>query len=636
MDARILVVEDEWTLAEGLRDTLEYLGYVVPAVAASGAEALAAAERERPDLALMDIHLRGSMDGIEAAAILRRRFNVPVVYLTGHSDDVTLRRAKETEPYGYLVKPFNEQELHSAVEIATHKHALESRLAERERWFSTTLASIGDAVIAVDRDDRVTFLNPVAEALTGVSRGEAVGAPAGDVLRVVGADGARADAPSRAALETGARAELPRDATLLTRAGQSVAVDGSAAPIVDQHGRVSGAVVVVRDVTEKRQLEARLALTDRLASLGTMAAGVGHEINNPLTYVLGNLEFALEALRRRARGALAPELERDLREVDEVLAEARQGALRVRDIVQALKRFSRAEDATRARVELRDVVDDAARLTASELRPRGRLRVEHGDAPAVVANASLLHQVFVNLLINAAQALDERAAGRNEVVVRTRADERGRAVAEVCDTGHGIAPADLPRIFEPFFTTRPVGKGTGLGLAICHRIVSALGGEIAVESEVGRGTTLRVTLPAAPPDAPAAEAARASSIPPSRRARVLVVDDEEPVARSIERVLRAAHDVAVETDPRAALARVAGGEDFDVIFCDLMMPTLSGMHLFEALSAARPELARRVVFITGGALSPRASDFLARQPNLCIAKPLSAQSLRRVAAGFAA
>lgn len=514
MRAQILIVEDDSTLADGLRAALEFLGYGVVGVAPSGPEAIALAGRTAPDLALMDVHLQGPMDGIEAAGILRDRFRVPAVYLTSHFDDATLARARLTTPYGYLAKPFDARELHSTVEIALYKHAL----------------------------------------------------------------------------------------------------------------------------------DARLAVAGRLAALGTLAAGLGHEINNPLTYVLGNLDFALDVLRRHGLadaaaeppGDVPPALARDLREVAAVLAEAQQGALRVRDTVRSVKDFARVDEAALARVALREPLDEALRMTGVELRDRARVRVEYGPTPAVMANAARLQQVFVNLLLNASQAIADGAPARNEVSVRTGTDARGHAVVEVRDTGHGVAPADLPRLFDPFFTTRPMGGGAGLGLAICHGVVSALGGEITVESEPGCGALARVTLPPAPAaQASAAPAACAPTGEPARRGRVLVIDDEDAVARAIERMLRAAHDVVVETDPRDALARIAAGETFDLVLCDLMMPAMSGIEFFEELTVLRPAVAERVVFITGGAVSQRAKDFLARQVRPHLAKPFNAEMLRRVAADAA-
>jgi CheY-like chemotaxis protein len=218
------------------------------------------------------------------------------------------------------------------------------------------------------------------------------------------------------------------------------------------------------------------------------------------------------------------------------------------------------------------------------------------------------------------------------VRVATRTAPDGWAVVEVTDTGSGIAPEARARIFEPFFTTKPLGQGTGLGLSVCHGIVSGLGGRIEVESEPGRGSTFRVLLPpaaagAAPPAAPPRPR------PDGARARLLVVDDEQLIGSTIRRLL-SAHEVVALTDPREALARLTDGEHFDLVLCDLMMPQLSGMELYDAVAAARPEVARRMVFMTGGAFTERARQFLERTGHPQLAKPFAPQDLRDQVRGW--
>jgi PAS domain S-box-containing protein len=631
----ILVVEDEAIIADDIQATLQTLGYEVPTPVSSGADALAAAAASRPRLVLMDVKLQGPMDGIEAARLLRERHGVPVVYLTSHSDEATLARAKETNPYGYLLKPFNDRELRTAIEVALHKHDIETRLAEREHWFATTLQSIGDAVIATDPAERVTFMNRPAEALTGWSAAEARGQPASAVLRLVDEQGAALDRALSLALREGTAPGRPAASALLDRRGRRVAVDERVAPIIDAHGRLLGGVVVLRDVTERQRVEQRLAMSERLASIGTMAAGMAHEINNPLTAVTANVALAGESAAAM-RATLPPGDGPAVAALDDLraaLVDAERGAERVRRTVEDLKRFARVEDASRrAVVALPDVLDAAVQLAENQLRHNARVVRAYGAVPQVEANEGQLMQVFLNLLVNGAQAVGDGRAGDNEVRIATRTDAAGRAVVEVSDTGRGLAPADLPRVFDPVFTTQTVGTGMGLGLALCHNLVTSLGGEIAVESQVGRGTTFRVTLP--PAGRPRPTTPTPSAEPPARRGRIMVIDDEAAIARSIERILRAQHDVAVESDPRVALARLLAGERFDLIFCDLMMPDLSGMDLYDALAAARPEAAARVVFLSGGAFSPRARAFLDAATNPCLAKPFSVSTLRAVAADY--
>jgi PAS domain S-box-containing protein len=633
----ILVVEDEAIIADDIQATLQALGYVVPRPVASGAAALAAAAASRPRLVLMDVKLQGPMDGIEAARLMRERHGVPVVYLTSHSDEATLARAKASHPYGYLLKPFNDRELRTAIEVALHRHDMERRLAEREHWFATTLQSLGDAVIATDPAERVTFMNQPAEALTGWAADEAQGHPVSTVLRLFDEQGAALDRALSLALREGSPAGWRAAVALIDRRGRRVVVDERVAPIIDAYGRLLGGVVVLRDVTERQRVEQRLAISERLASIGTMAAGMAHEINNPLTAVTANVALAIEAAAAM-RATLPPQGGAAVATLDELraaLADAERGADRVRRIVEELKRFARVEDASRRSVvALPDMLDMTVKLIENQLRHNARVVRAYGPVPPVEANEGQLTQVFLNLLVNGAQAVGDGPVGDHEVRITTRTDDAGRAVVEVSDTGRGLAAADLPRLFDPFLSTTTIGAGTGLGLALCHNVVTSLGGEIAVESEVGRGTTFRVTLPAAPTPRPRAATPTPVADPPTRRGRVLVIDDEPAIARSIERILRAQHDVTVETDPRAALARLLGGESYDVIFCDIMMPDLSGMDLYEAVAAARPEAAARVVFLSGGAFSPRARAFLDAATNRCLAKPFSVSTLRSVAADY--
>ena len=268
------------------------------------------------------------------------------------------------------------------------------------------------------------------------------------------------------------------------------------------------------------------------------------------------------------------------------------------------------------------------KLTAHAVGHHARVRLELGPAPRVTADEGSLGQVFVNLLLNAAEAIGDGHADDNEIVVSTGTDAAGNAVVEVKDTGPGIPPAVLPMLFDPFFTTKPVGAGMGLGLAICYSIVGDAGGQIAAENAPPFGALFRITLP---PAGMAEEPVGAITSSPSalaRRGRVLIVDDEPHVARVMERILRASHDVTVCTGGQEALAHVDRGEHFDVVLCDVMMPNTSGMDVYAALRARHPAQAERVIFTTGGAFSDQAKVFLASVPNAQVNKPFSAELLR--------
>ncbi len=404
-----------------------------------------------------------------------------------------------------------------------------------------------------------------------------------------------------------------------------------------QDGRPVRMVGTAQDVTERKDMQARMLVADRMVSVGTLAAGVAHEINNPLSYVTSNLDFVAQEIR----GLVGDSPAMQMREILEMLGEAREGAERVRKIVRGLRAFSRADKERLELLELRPVLEVAIDMTFNEVRHRARLVKDYGPVPMVRGDETRLVQVFVNLFINAAQAIREGDAGRNEIRVSTRTDADNRAVIEVRDSGEGIPAAVLGRIFDPFFTTKKVGAGTGLGLSICHGIVTGLGGEITVESQVGKGSVFRVLLPPAIASvevkAPSSEGIRlaaASKAPAGRRGAVFVVDDEPLILVSLQRFLRRDHDVTVTEDGREVVERVERGERFDVILCDLMMPQMTGMDLHDQLARIAPEQADRMVFMSGGAFTPRAQAFLDQVPNMRFEKPLDMATIRELVRGL--
>jgi CheY-like chemotaxis protein len=275
------------------------------------------------------------------------------------------------------------------------------------------------------------------------------------------------------------------------------------------------------------------------------------------------------------------------------------------------------------------VIESSLRMAWNEIRHRAQLVREYTDVPPVEANESRLGQVFLNLIVNAAQALPDGYANENQIRVRTRVDELGRVVAEIEDTGPGIPPEVLPRLFTPFFTTKPRGLGTGLGLSICKRIITSFGGDISVETQLGRGTVFRVTLDATE-RRPSVRPMTRSRVPAApRRGRVLIVDDDERSALAVSRALDPEHDVATSHDADEALARISAQSDpFDVIICDMMMPVKTGVEFFADLAQRVPEQEKRIIFLTGGAFTVKAREFLDHVPNLRLEKPFDAIALR--------
>jgi len=291
----VLIVEDEAIIAENLRELLLSLEYDAFAIASSSEEAVAWASERCPDVVLMDIRIKGKLDGIATAQLLGERFDVPIIYLTAHADAATVERAKKTSPHGYLVKPVRAPDLRSAIEIAHYKHSMERQLRARERWFSTSMRSIADAVITVDLAGKITFMNPAAESLVALTHEDAQGRSAHEVLRLLDTESQlQQDTPLDRALRERRAIEVP-EAVLQTAGNLHRIIADSAAPVLD-NGELLGAVMVFRDVTEQKRLQKQLEIADRLASLGTMAAGVAHEINNPLFVVFANAGLVLEEL----------------------------------------------------------------------------------------------------------------------------------------------------------------------------------------------------------------------------------------------------------------------------------------------------------------------------------------------------
>ncbi|NEO33088.1 MAG: PAS domain S-box protein [Symploca sp. SIO3C6] len=260
---KILIVENEMAVALNIQARLEEVGYVVSGVAVSGEESIEIAESQLVDLVLMDIRLPGKLDGIFAAQELRNRFNIPVVYLTAYSEPETIERAKLTEPYGYIIKPFEIRELYSVIEIALYKHAQEERLKSREQWLATTLKSIGDAVITTNREGSVTFMNPVAQNLTGWKSEYAQGKDLSEVFRIIDERTREVvDNPVVRALISGKSVDLGNHTLLISKDGTEIPIDDCAAPIKNDKEEVTGAVLVFHDVIERHQIQDQLQQTN--------------------------------------------------------------------------------------------------------------------------------------------------------------------------------------------------------------------------------------------------------------------------------------------------------------------------------------------------------------------------------------
>jgi signal transduction histidine kinase len=373
---------------------------------------------------------------------------------------------------------------------------------------------------------------------------------------------------------------------------------------------------------ERRKMQEQLLLSDRLASLGLLAASVAHEINNPLASLMANLDFVLNP--EEGSAAVSADQEQALR--DCLLCSER-----IREIVRDIKIFSRPDEKQRGALDVHRVLDSSLRMAWNHIFHRARIVKDYGAISPVLGNEAPLGQVFLNLLVNAADAIPDGDSTTHEIRVVTRQEGNSHVRVEIHDTGRGIPPELRERIFEPFFTTKPVGVGTGLGLAICRRTLNEMGGEISVESEVGRGTVFHLRL----------QTTHGDTEKPARpvpgkvlKQRLLILDDETVVGRALQRLLQTHCEVHVLSQGREALAQLATGQRFDAILCDLMMPEMSGPRFYEELSRMAPEQAQRVIFMTGGAFTEQSRAFLANTGMPCIDKPVEFQRLRALLAAM--
>jgi len=486
---------------------------------------------------------------------------------------------------------------------AQQRAARDSALSMAHLEFRTVLGALPQAV-AVIRDERVYFGN----------------APFFEIL------GVRPETAMSASFESFMHPdERPRLEALLRdgAGGLRIVRPDATVRIVDVNGvgeiSFEGApsrILLLEDTTDQRFEQARDEHAQRLAALGALAASVAHEINNPLAVLTSNLEWLMEC------AALPDE--------HSALEDALEGARRIRQIISDLRAFSRDDAAshTAESVDVSRALSAALNIAANELRHLARVEVK--CPPHVMARGKdgPLVQVLVNLLVNASQAM-RTVKDRPHLLTVSVAEAQGFIDIDVVDTGPGIPAELMSRLFAPFVSTRASSGGTGLGLWISRRIIESFGGELTVTSTPGTGSTFRVHLSAGATTVPPPRSPPSAS---ARGATVLVIDDEVAVARALDRLLSAEHSVEVISDSPAALRRLVSEPAPQVVLCDLMMPTLNGVELYERACAARPELRERFVFVTGGAFTDDTSAFLAQTRAPVVGKPFDAAELRRAVA----
>ena len=498
-------------------------------------------------------------------------------------------------------------------------------IARSDASFRAVIESMAD-LVAVYRDRRLVYINAAGLRLFGLEGSGESRADADLWTRVHPED------QPRSLERLGQDGTLGEMIELRLRAGDGSWRDCEVSALKAEFSGAPAVVLEGRDITERKRLQEKLLVSDRMASLGTLAAGIAHEINNPLTYVMGNLEMLSDAL---SGDGWPPEGTID--ELRQAIADSNDGAERVRKIVKGLRSFTRTENAKVVPIDLTQVIEQAVKMTANELRHHAQLVRDLDPAPVMIADDGRLTQVFINLIMNAVHAIPPGHRDDNTITLRTRADDEGGAIVEVKDTGAGIPAEVLQRVFDPFFTTKDVGVGSGLGLSICHGIVTGLGGQISIESTVGVGTTVRVVVPVGSAVAAAiASPSPAVVAPAARRFCVAIVDDEARIGIALQRALARDHEPSVFTSGQDLLTRIAAGDRYDAIVSDVMMPTMTGLDLLEELQRIDPPQAARLMFITGGVFTEHIKQRMIELGTPKLDKPFILDDLRQMIARLAA
>jgi PAS domain S-box-containing protein len=490
---QILVVEDENIVALDIQNRLTKIGYAVPAVCSSGEEAITKACELRPDLILMDIRLKGEMDGVTAAEMIHTKLDVPIIYVTAYADETTLQRAKITTPYGYLLKPFEERELHSTIEMALYKHRTERKIVESERWLSTTLNSIGDAVVATDVHGRINFLNSVAETLTGWSASEAMGQDLPAIMNIVDEElDSQTENPLAAAIRAGTVVNQS-DHNLLTRHSTTIPIDITVAPIKDQAENRVGVVLIFRDTTERKQAEESIRqyaveLQGRNQELDAFSHTVAHNLQHPLAVIVGFADML-----RKYHTTMSP------LELQEYLDKFVLHGMKMSNIIDELLLLAgvrKKDDVEIKPLEMNDIVEQVKQRLTRMVDEYSADIVSPTEWPAALGYGPWVEEVLANYVSNAIKYGGELP----RVVLGATSQADGMVRFWVRDNGLGLEPEDQQLLFKPFTQLgKEHGNGHGLGLSIVQRIISRLDGQVGVESDgiPGYGSTFYFTLPAA-------------------------------------------------------------------------------------------------------------------------------------------
>lgn len=613
---KIIICEDEHIVALDIKRQLEQFGYRILGSYPSAEEAIAACEVERPDLVLMDIQLQGALDGLEASRHIYDSYDVPVILLTAYADDLTIARAKDSLPFGYIIKPFEERELRTAIEIALFRHDMERKLRISEERYRGLFEEAPSANFTADAEGRITDCNGAFLRLLGyASHGDAVGTSLLDRF-AQRSEGIRVMAE---ALQ-GPR-QAPEEWVLQRPDGAGIFVLATVTVCTGADGAAEELRGYLVDITERRELEAQLRQAQKMEAIGRLAGGVAHDFNNIITAIMGYCNLLAEDVGDN------PTLKD---EVDGVLSAARRAV----NLTRQLLAFSRKQPVEPRILDVNEALTDlekmARRLVRENIALKFFLEAKH---PRVSIDPSQFEQIIINLVVNAKDALSDSgviAVETSNVVSDGSGRHHGIGKGEwlaiaVRDNGSGIAPEDQQRIFEPFFTTKAKDQGTGLGLSTVYAVVNRNGGRIALESELGKGTVFYVYLPVAAGHGSLSQEVVPQGRSEHRSGTILLAEDDDYLRGLLSRLLaKTGYRVLEAGNPGEAIL-IAEQEKRFALFTDVVMPHMNGYELADRLAAMQKDL--RVLFMSGYHDKSEAPRKAAYFKSAFIQKPFSHEQL---------
>ena len=621
---KIVICEDEHIVALDIKRHLTRFGYEVGGCFASGEDVIAACAVDKPDLVLMDIHLQGEMDGIGAARRIFDDFSVPVILLTAYADEDTVARAKESRPFGYIIKPFEERELRTAIEIALYRHMMDVRLRLSEERYRKLFEEAPSANFTASLDGTISDCNGAFAKLLGFKDPDAAKGTnfierfiekkegVQFLERVKRLDSISAEEWNLSGTDGGQRS------VIATVAKARIQSDGEV--------ELRGFLV---DVSERRELESQLRQAQKMEAVGRLAGGIAHDFNNIITAIMGYCNLLSEDIGDNAslRG-----------EVDGILTAAKKAV----NLTRQLLAFSRKQTLEPHIVDANQILGEMEKMSRRLVSENISLKFFlDAKRPLVFIDAGQFEQVIINLVVNAKDAIP---AGGTIIVetddILSMGDGKNHGIpagdwiqVSVRDTGEGISSENLQHIFEPFFTTKGADKGTGLGLSTVYAIVSQSGGRLAVESSPGRGSNFMVYLPVVSGNPEPVALKKPDVAPaPSRVGTILLAEDDDYLRGLLSRILsKVGYRVLEAANPGEAIIHAEREPEY-ILMSDVVMPHMNGYELANRLAETKKDL--RVLFMSGYHDKRDGSSLRGYERSIFIQKPFTQDQLMQALASL--